>query len=81
MTIQLIIKLFGTLSLKVPDYDHKTGIVMDAPDGATPEYVLSFLKISVSDVGLISHENQAIKWDTYLRDNMTISIFSPVYGG
>jgi len=81
MTIRLTIRLFGTLSLRVPDYDHKKGIIVDAPDGITPGYVLSHLQIPLSHIGLISHKNQAIRRDTRLVDKMTISFFSPVYGG
>ena len=81
MTIRLTIRLFGTLSLQVPDYDHKKGIIVDAPDGVTPEDLLTHLQIQLSHIGLICYENQAIQRDTPLTDGMTISFFSPVYGG
>lgn len=81
MTIQLTVRLFGTLSLKVPDYDHKNGLIVDAPDGVTPENLLKDLQIPLSHVGLISHENHAIQRDTLLTDKMTISFFSLVCGG
>jgi len=81
MSIRLTIRLFGTLSLGMPDYDHKKGIVVDAPDDVTPEGLLTGLQISLSHIGLISSENQAIQRDTRLADGMTISFFSLVSGG
>ena len=81
MTIQLTIKLFGTLSLGVPDYDHEKGVVIDAPDGITPEGLLTDLQIIPSHVGLISYKNRAIQQDTHLSDGMVISFFSPISGG
>ncbi|WP_300461661.1 MoaD/ThiS family protein [Desulfobacula sp.] len=81
MTIRVTIRLFGTLSLKVPDYEHKKGLIVHLPDDATPEDLLKRLQLPPSHVGLISHENQAIQRNTRLKDGMTIGLFSPVYGG
>ena len=81
MTIQLTIRLFGTLSSGIPDYNHKKGVLVDAPDDVTPEDLLKDLKIPLSHIGLISRENQAIQRDTPLADQMTIHFFSLVSGG
>ena len=81
LTIRLTIRLFGTLSLQVPGYDHKKGLIIDAPCGVTPLDVLADLQIPISHVGLISHDNRAIQQDTPLKDQMTISFFSLAGGG
>ena len=81
MTIRLTIRLFGNLSLQMPDYDHKKGIIVYAPDDVTPEDLLTHLQIQISHIGFISYENQAIQRDTRLTDGMTISFFSQVSGG
>lgn len=81
LTIRLTIRLFGTLSLKVPGYDHKKGLIVDAPCGATPLDVLADLQIPILHVGLITHDNRAIQQDTLLQDRMSISFFSLVGGG
>jgi hypothetical protein len=81
MCIRLTIRLFGTLSSAVPDYDHKKGIVVDVPDGITPEWLLNGLQISLSNIGLISCENQVIQRNTLLTDGMTIHFFSLISGG
>ncbi|MDA3791442.1 MAG: hypothetical protein PF503_23465 [Desulfobacula sp.] len=81
MTIRLTVRLFGTLSLNVPDYDHEKGLIVDMSDGVTPVDLLNDLQIPLSHVGLISHENHTIQLDTPLTDKMTISFFSLVAGG
>ena len=81
MTIQLTIRLFGTLGLKKTDYDHKKGIMVDVPDNITPEQLLEDMHIPVSHIGLISDGNQSIQLDTLLSDKMTINFFSLVCGG
>jgi len=81
VTIRLAIQLFGTLSLKVLDYDHEKGIIVDVPDNITPEDLLRDMQIPLSHIGLISCENQAIQRDALLIDGMTISFFSLVSGG
>ena len=81
MGIQLTIRLFGTLSLKVPDYDHKRGIVVNAPDSITSEKLLKGIKIPLSHIGVISDGKQAIQRDAYLTNGMTINFFSLLSGG
>ncbi len=81
MTIRLTIRLFGTLSSKVLDYDHEKGLRVDVPDDVTPEALLKDLKIPLSHIGLISNGSQSIKLGTPLTDKMSISFFSLISGG
>lgn len=81
MTIQLTIRLFGTLSSRVPDYDHNTGIRVDAPDDTTPEDLLKDLKIPLAHIGFVSDGSQAIQLGTCLTDKMSVSFFSLISGG
>lgn len=81
MTIKLKVRLFGVLSLKVPAYDHKQGLIIELPDGAAPVDILKQLQLPLTHIGLISHANQAIPSDASLTDGMTINFYSPVYGG
>ena len=81
MTIQLMVYLFGTLSSRVPDYDHAKGIQMDAPDHATPEDLLETLKIPLTHIGFISDGSCAIPLDARLTDKMSISFYSLISGG
>lgn len=81
MTIRLTIKLFGTLSARVPDYNHQTGICVDAPDDATPEDLLNDLSIPLSHIGIISDGRHFLQKDCGLNEGMTISFFSLVSGG
>lgn len=81
MTVQLTIWLYGTLSFKVPDYNHKNGLPIEAPDDVTPEDLLEDLKIPLSHVGLISDGSQAIQLGTRLTDKMSVSFYSLISGG
>ncbi len=81
MAIRLTIRLFGSLSLKVPDYDHKRGIRVNVPVDVTPEDLLKDLKIPLSHIGLISDGQKAIKLGTRLTDKMNVSFYSLASGG
>ncbi len=81
MTVQLTILLYGTLSLKVPDYDHKMGIRVDVPDDVTPEDLLKNLKIPLSHIGFISDGQKAVQLGARLKNKMNISFYSLISGG
>jgi hypothetical protein len=81
MTVQLTVRLFGTLSLRVTDYNHKTGIPVVVPDGVTPEDILKKLQIPLSHVGVISDGHSTLKRDSLLWDGMEINFFSLISGG
>jgi len=81
MSIQLTIRLFGTLGLKVPAYDHNEGIHVDRPDGVTPEDLIKDLKIPVNHVGFISDGVKSIPLDARLTNKMNISFYSLISGG
>ena len=79
--MQLTIRLYGTLSSKVPDYDHEKGFQVDVPDDVTPEDLAKDLKIPLTHIGFISDGTQSLKLETCLTDKMTISFFSLISGG
>lgn len=81
MTIRLAIYLFGTLSLKVPNYNHKKGLSIDAPDDVTPEGLLKELKIPLTHVGFISDGKKSIQLDARLTNKMSINFYSLISGG
>jgi hypothetical protein len=81
VSIQLTIRLFGTLSLRTSDYNHTKGLLIEAPEGATPKELLRRMNISPSRIGLISCENKAIQYDTPLNDKAVVSFFSLMSGG
>jgi sulfur carrier protein ThiS len=79
--MQVTIKLFGTLRMKVADYDHLSGIVLDMPDRTTPADLLETLGVPMSDVGIISCNSKVLKPDMPLVDGTTINYFSLIGGG
>ncbi len=81
MTMRLTIRLFGTLSSKMPGYNHEKGLHVDVADNVTPEDLAIDLKIPLNHIGLISDGNGAIKLNTQLADNMCINFYSMISGG
>jgi hypothetical protein len=81
VTIQLTIRLFGTLGSKVPNYDHEKGLLVNAADNATPEDLARGLKIPLDYLGFISDGCSAIELDARLTDKMSIHFFSLMSGG
>ncbi len=81
MTLKLTIRLFGTLSFRVPGYNHKTGIIVIAGDDTTPEEILKCLRIPLTHIGVISDGKHPLKRDNALTDGMTIHVFSLISGG
>ncbi len=81
MTIQLTIRLFGTLGTKVRGYNHEKGLRVDVADNVTPEDLAKDLKIPLNHIGFISDGSASIKLDTQLTDNMCVSFFSLISGG
>ena len=81
MAVRLIVRLFGTLSMKVSDYDHKKGIIFNAPEGVTPADLLKDLQVPVSHIGFISNGTSGLQLDSRLEDQMTVHFFSLVSGG
>lgn len=81
MAIKVTVKLFGTLGLNRPGYNHKKGLQIDTPDKVTVEDLLYDLNIPLHHIGFISDGSQALQFDSHLKDKMNISFYSLISGG
>ena len=79
--MQVSVKLFGTLSQQLPDYDPLEGIHVEIPDGAIVKDLLAHLGFTKSDVGIVGLAGQIIRDDSQLRDGVCVNLFNRMAGG
>jgi len=80
--LKLNVKLYGTLSHSLDEYDHKNGIDMVVISGE--EYIrdlVSCFDIKEERVGMVFIDNTPAGLDTRLKDGAMIKIFQPIFGG
>jgi len=75
------IKLYGTLSLQVPGYQHSQGIEIELPEGATVNDLLAHLKISKSLGAVVAVDGRILKADDKIPAEAHASVFQSVHGG
>jgi len=79
--VNLIVKLYGTLSLSFENYDPTNGLMVEIPDGSSISDLLVHLKISQSRVGMVLIGKHPIKKEEPLFQGGTVKIFQPIFGG
>ncbi len=75
------IKLCGLLYRRFPDHDPRQGMEIEVPEGARVEDLLTHLRISKSEAGMVIADGLALKGDSRLRDGMCIHLFPLLSGG
>ena len=75
------VKLYGTLSLRVPGYQHAQGIEIELPERATVSDLLSFLKISKSQGAVVAIAGRIQRAGDKLPGGVLASVFQSVHGG
>ncbi len=81
MTIQLTIKLYGTLDKWVPGYNPETGCVVHMAAPSTVADLVHQLGIPHRSVGLVSVNGRAAKKKDVLPDRALVKVFHPLFGG
>jgi sulfur carrier protein ThiS len=79
--VEIRVKLFGTLSQRFPGYRPEDGMEVEIQDGATVMDLLTHLKISKSQGGVVSMEGRMLRTDDELRNGASVQVFQAVYGG
>ncbi len=79
--MKMIVKLFGTLRERFPDYRHQDGIEVEVPDVSTAKELLSLLKISESDGAVVAMEGRILKRDDKMQQGAQVYIFQAIHGG
>ena len=75
------VKLYGTLSLHVPEYKPSQGIEVEIPDGATVEDLLAHLGILVTRGVAVITRGQVLKANDKMQEGASLDIFQSMQGG
>ena len=81
MTIQLSIKLYGTLDKWVPGYNPETGCVVHMPAQSTVADLIVHLGVPPRSVGIVSVNGWAAKKADGLPDRALVKVFHPIFSG
>jgi sulfur carrier protein ThiS len=77
----ITVKLFGMFQLNQPDYDVRTGLRVELPEGACVKDLLVHLGVSESQGALIWVEGKHVALDYLLVDNLEVKIMQVAFGG
>lgn len=77
------VRLYGTLSRKVPGYQQSQGIEVEVPEGATVKELLSLLQIPAvgSEKAVVAIDGRIRKANDEIPSNARAEIFEPMHGG
>jgi sulfur carrier protein ThiS len=75
------VRLFGTLSQKIPDYRPSQGIEIEIPDGATVKDLLAHLEISEERGAAVIANGRVLDVDDQMEDGSSLDIFQSISGG
>lgn len=79
--MKVSVKLYGTLSLRVPGYRHSQGIDVELPEGATVHDLLAFLKLSEPQGAVVAIDGRIRKAHDKIPDGVQARVFQSVGGG
>jgi sulfur carrier protein ThiS len=75
------VRLYGTLSQQVPNYQHSQGIEVEVPDGARVKDLLAHLAISESQGAVVAMEGRLLKADDTMQLGLPLHILQSLSGG
>ena len=81
MTVQLTVKLYGTLDRWVPGYNPETGCVVLVAAQSTVADLIDHLGIPPRSVGIVSINGRAAKKADVLPERALVKVFHPIFGG
>ncbi len=81
MTVQLTVKLYGTLDKWVPGYNAETGCVVHMADQSTVADLIVHLSVPPRSVGIVSVNGRVAKKTDVLPDQALVKVFHPIFGG
>ncbi|MBR9987969.1 MAG: MoaD/ThiS family protein [Desulfosarcina sp.] len=81
MTIQLSVKLYGTLDKWVPGYNPETGCLVHMAAQSTVADLIVHLGIPPRSVGIVSVNGRTVKKADVLPDRALVKVFHPIFGG
>lgn len=81
MSVEVTVKLFGTLDRWVSAYDPETGCSMHLPDSTTVAQLIDRLGIPRKSVGFVSVDGRVAGQGDVLPDRALVKVFHPIFGG
>jgi sulfur carrier protein ThiS len=75
------VKLYGTLSLHVPEYKPSQGIEVEIPDGATVKDLLAHLEISETRGATVIANGRVLKVENEIQNGSSLDVFQSIHGG
>jgi sulfur carrier protein ThiS len=75
------VKLYGMLSLYVPDYKPSQGIDVELPDGATVKDLLVHLEKLETRGAVVIANGRVLKADDEVQNGSSLDIFQSIQGG
>ena len=79
--MRLTVKLYGTLSRSLDEYNHLSGLEVNIPGEASIHDLLAHLNILPERLGMIYMDGRLINKNSRLKDGALIKIFQPISGG
>ena len=79
--MKIQVKLYGTLSQKVPGYQHSQGVEVEIPDGASVKDFLNRLEISENQGAVVIMDGQILKGEDTMRSGLPIHVLQSLSGG
>ena len=77
----MTVKLYGTLSRLVNDYNHQQGLDVTMPAGESVQDLLDYLSLGPERIGMIFVDGRPAKKATLLNEGAQIKVFQPIFGG
>ncbi len=81
MSIELNVKLYGTLSRSFDGYNHSSGLDVHLEDNSVVQDLLDYLKIDSKRIGMIVMDGVAAQSDSMLKNGAMLKILQPIAGG
>ena len=81
MTVQITVKLYGTLDRWVSGYNPEAGCGVHMAAQSTVADLIDHLGIPPRSVGLVSVNGRAAKKEDVLPDRALVKVFHPIFGG
>ena len=75
------VKLYGTLSERVPGYQPSQGVEVKLPDGATAQDLLAHLEISESQRAVVIAEGRILRADDEIPRGVSMNVVQSIGGG
>jgi len=79
--MKIRVNLYGTLSQKIPGYQHSEGIEVEVPEGATVSELLALLEIEPSQRPVVAIDGRIRQANEKIPDGARAQVFQPVHGG